>query len=105
MNSKKLLKTLLWSLAGFTMVLTGCTTTGKDSSSSNKTSTSNSASNSQSTSTSSSGNTSTSTPGPIDPETDTFMLDKAGLLNYSHGQYFKQGEKIGRFGFYVKKKK
>lgn len=74
MNSKKLLKTLLWSLAGFTMVLTGCTTTGKDSSSSNKTSTSNSASNSQSTSTSSSGNTSTSTPGPIDPETDTFEV-------------------------------
>lgn len=41
----------------------------------------------------------------FDPETDTFMLDKAGLLNYSHGQYFKQGEKIGRFGFSVKKKK
>lgn len=76
MNSKKLLKTLLWSLAGFTMVLTGCTKTGKDSSSSNKTSTSNSASNSQSTSTSTSnsGNTSTSTPGPIDPETDTFEV-------------------------------
>ena len=74
MNSKKLLKTLLWSLAGFTMVLTGCTKTGKDSSSSNKTSTSNSASNSQSTSTSVSGNTSTSTPGPIDPEKDTFEV-------------------------------
>ena len=40
----------------------------------------------------------------FDPGTDAFRLDKAGLLNYSHGQYFTQGEAIGRFGFSVKKK-
>ncbi len=40
----------------------------------------------------------------IDPETDAFDLAAAGLLNYSHGAYFRQGEKIGRFGFSVKKK-
>lgn len=41
----------------------------------------------------------------FDSETDAFMLDKAGLMNYSHGQYFSQGEPLGRFGFSVKKKK
>ena len=41
----------------------------------------------------------------FDNETDAFMLDKAGLMNYSHGQYFSQGEPLGRFGFSVKKKK
>ncbi|MGN1080890.1 MAG: flavin reductase family protein [Acutalibacteraceae bacterium] len=31
-------------------------------------------------------------------------LDKAGLLAYSHGEYYKLGEKIGSFGFSVMKK-
>ncbi len=41
----------------------------------------------------------------IDAETEAFDLGKAGLLNYSHGNYYKQGEKIGRFGWSVMKKK
>lgn len=41
----------------------------------------------------------------IDPETEAFDLERAGLLNYSHGHYFKQGEEIGRFGWSVKKNK
>ncbi len=32
-------------------------------------------------------------------------LNDAGLVAYSHGQYFKLGEKIGKFGYSVKKKK
>lgn len=40
----------------------------------------------------------------IDPETDRFDLGKAGLLNYTHGHYYAQGEPLGRFGFSVKKK-
>lgn len=30
-------------------------------------------------------------------------IEKAGLMAYAHGQYFKLGEKIGSFGFSVKK--
>lgn len=41
----------------------------------------------------------------IDPETDSFDLGRAGLLNYTHGHYYSQGEELGRFGFSVKKKK
>lgn len=41
----------------------------------------------------------------FDPETDAFRLCDAGLINYSHGQYFRQGDPIGRFGFSVQKKK
>lgn len=41
----------------------------------------------------------------IDPATGAFDIASAGLLNYTHGQYFKQGEQIGRFGWTVKKKK
>lgn len=41
----------------------------------------------------------------MDEETGRFMLDKAGLLNYSHGGYFEQGAQLGTFGFSVKKKK
>ncbi len=41
----------------------------------------------------------------IDPETDRFDLGQAGLLNYTHGHYYSQGEEIGRFGFSVKKNK
>lgn len=40
----------------------------------------------------------------IDPVTGAFDLSSAGLLNYSHGQYFEQGVPIGRFGWSVKKK-
>ncbi|MDE6783530.1 MAG: flavin reductase family protein [Paramuribaculum sp.] len=40
----------------------------------------------------------------IDPETGKFELEKAGLLNYSHGNYYTQGEHVGRFGWTVKKK-
>lgn len=41
----------------------------------------------------------------IDPETGAFCLDKAGLINYSHGHYFGQGGEQGRFGWTVMKKK
>lgn len=40
----------------------------------------------------------------IDPETGAFNLGNAGLINYSHGNYYRQGEQIGRFGWTVKKK-
>ncbi len=41
----------------------------------------------------------------IDPATGAFDLASAGLLNYSHGHYFGQGEPLGRFGWSVKKQK
>jgi len=41
----------------------------------------------------------------IDPATDRFNLGDAGLLNYSHGHYYTQGEELGHFGFSVKKNK
>lgn len=41
----------------------------------------------------------------FDSETDAFRLDLANLINYNHGGYYKQGEKIGKFGFSVQKKK
>lgn len=34
-----------------------------------------------------------------------FDLRKAGLMSYSHGAYYAQGEQLGTFGFSVKKKK
>lgn len=37
-------------------------------------------------------------------ETGKFELNESGLVTYSHGEYFKLGEKIGKFGFSVKKK-
>ena len=40
----------------------------------------------------------------LDPETGKFDLESAGLISYSHGGYFAQGEKLGHFGFSVKKK-
>ncbi len=40
-----------------------------------------------------------------DPETGRFRLEKAGLLNYSHGHYYCQGRPLGSFGFSVKKKR
>lgn len=41
----------------------------------------------------------------IDPETGTFDMQKAKLIAYSHGFYYELGNKIGGFGFSVKKKK
>lgn len=41
----------------------------------------------------------------IDEKTGTFHLDEAKLIAYSHGQYFGLGEKIGKFGWSVQKKK
>lgn len=39
----------------------------------------------------------------MDEESGKFLLEKAGLLAYSHGSYFSLGEFIGKFGFSVKK--
>lgn len=41
----------------------------------------------------------------INPKNDTLELFKARLINYTHGFYYKQGAKIGKFGFSVKKKR
>lgn len=41
----------------------------------------------------------------LDPETGAFDLAASGLIAYSHGGYYPLGEKIGGFGFSVKKKK
>ena len=38
-------------------------------------------------------------------ENGKFHLNETGLVAYSHGEYFELGEKIGKFGFSVKKKK
>lgn len=37
-------------------------------------------------------------------ETGKFDMQKCKLIAYSHGEYFKLGEKIGKFGYSVKKK-
>ena len=34
-----------------------------------------------------------------------FELEAAGLITYSHGEYFGLGKKLGKFGFSVKKRK
>lgn len=39
----------------------------------------------------------------IDPKTGAFDMEKAGLLVYSHGEYFSLGEFLGYFGWSVKK--
>ena len=41
----------------------------------------------------------------IDPETGAFDLAASGLMAYCHGGYYTLGEKIGKFGFSVQKKK
>lgn len=41
----------------------------------------------------------------IDPDSGAFDLGSAGLINYSHGHYYKQGAEIGKFGWTVKKNK
>lgn len=38
-------------------------------------------------------------------EKGKFQLNKAGLMVYSHGEYFGLGKKIGKFGYSVRKKK
>lgn len=38
-------------------------------------------------------------------ETGKFELNHSGLVSYSHGEYFLLGEKIGKFGYSVAKKK
>ena len=38
-------------------------------------------------------------------EKGKFDLEKCKLLAYSHGQYYKLGERIGKFGYSVQKKK
>ena len=38
-------------------------------------------------------------------ETGRFHLNEAGLVSYSHGEYFKLGKKLGKFGYSVQKKK
>ncbi len=40
----------------------------------------------------------------IDKTTSQFQLNHAGPLAYSHGKYYGLGEKLGGFGFSVKKK-
>lgn len=37
-------------------------------------------------------------------ENGKFLLNDTGLIAYSHGEYFTLGEKIGKFGYSVKKK-
>ncbi|MDD4528869.1 MAG: flavin reductase family protein [Bacteroidales bacterium] len=41
----------------------------------------------------------------INPATNSFELEKANLLTYSHGKYYSIGEKLGFFGYSVEKKK
>ena len=38
-------------------------------------------------------------------ETGKFHINETGLLMYSHGEYFGLGEKLGKFGYSVKKHK
>ncbi len=40
----------------------------------------------------------------IDSATGRFDLERAGLVAYSHGEYFRLGELIGHFGWSVRKK-
>jgi len=40
----------------------------------------------------------------IDNETGKFMLSEANPLVYNHGEYFKLGKRIGKFGWSVEKK-
>lgn len=36
-------------------------------------------------------------------ETGKFLINELGLVMYSHGEYFSMGEKLGKFGYSVKK--
>ena len=41
----------------------------------------------------------------IDPSTGAMNLESAGLMAYSHGNYYELGKKIGKFGWSVMKEK
>lgn len=41
----------------------------------------------------------------LDPDTGAFDLAASGLVAYCHGGYFALGQKLGKFGFSVQKKK
>jgi hypothetical protein len=41
----------------------------------------------------------------IDPDTGAFDMKKANLIAYMHGNYYKIGELIGKFGWSVEKPK
>lgn len=69
MNSKKLFKTLLWSLAGLTLVLTGCTKKGSSSSTSSPSSPSTGGTSSSPIGGSDSSGSQSDTPVPPEPET------------------------------------
>jgi len=43
-------------------------------------------------------------PQYIDPQTGRFALEKADLLAYSHGEYYTLGERLGTFGWSVRKR-
>ena len=43
--------------------------------------------------------------GLIDKSTGAFQLNHARPIAFSHGKYYSLGEKLGGFGFSVKKKK
>lgn len=40
----------------------------------------------------------------INEETGAFELNRAGLISYAHGFYYKLGSELGKFGFSVNKK-
>lgn len=44
-------------------------------------------------------------PQYINPETGKFELERADLVAYSHGEYYTLGEKIGTFGYSVRKQR
>ena len=44
-------------------------------------------------------------PQYINSETGKFELERADLVAYSHGEYYTLGEKIGTFGYSVRKKR
>ena len=41
----------------------------------------------------------------FDSSTGLFQLNQADLIAYSHGKYYRLGEKLGSFGFSVAKRK
>lgn len=41
----------------------------------------------------------------IDPATGAFDMEQADLISYIHGGYFAHGEKLGTFGWTIRKKK
>lgn len=38
-------------------------------------------------------------------ETGKFHINETGLVMYSHGEYFQMGQKLGKFGYSIQKKK